>query len=192
MANSKLSVWGQAALAFKPGNRSAGWLSVPWGASIPLATHAHALAVDAARPLSEQPYAYLAAGGLVYSGLTVYGWMRETLIVECETDGERWGATFKALGFVVLSEGTLVYAPRPWLSIVMLVLLMAANAIAMHAKMVLHRERERGHRQAELDAAVADERARWEAQLEAEKEARRQKRRKNKTTEKSGVRRKAA
>lgn len=133
----KLSVLRQVQLAFKSGSRFAGVFSVPFGASIPLLTYANAHVLRSDIGLAEQPSAWLVAGGLLYSSLTVFGWLRQTLLSDCETGWERFAASLKALGFVVLAEGSLLHCPWPWLAVVVLGLLMAVNAIALHARFVL-------------------------------------------------------
>lgn len=124
---SKLDVLSRIEVAFEPGKRRVAWFSVPWGVSIPIATYYHA----------EVGAVYWAAGGLLYSGLTVFDWMHSTLLVDCKTKTERRIAAAKALGFVLLSEGTIVFPPTPWVGYALLAILCVFNALAMQSSMVL-------------------------------------------------------
>jgi uncharacterized membrane protein HdeD (DUF308 family) len=99
------------------------------GAVVPVATYvvAHQETSDTG-PLWAQPAAFLVAGGLAYSATTVYQWARLA-----------FGHPVKALGFVVLLEGTMVASQTPWLAIVALVYLAAINAIATGCTLALAR-----------------------------------------------------
>ena len=132
----KYSVIEQVEIALAAGNRKAGFLSIPAGALTPLAVHCNMAGADIWNTV-------LAVGGLMYSGITVFNWMFQTFAVEAETSFERYRAAAKALGFVVLMEGSLVHAPQAWLQWTMVVLLGATNAIAQHASMVLAKEKHR-------------------------------------------------
>jgi hypothetical protein len=68
----------------------------------------------------------IVAGGLLFSAITVYKW------------GERaFASGAKALGFVVLSEGIMSFSHTPWLSILMLSMLVLVNAIANGANLAM-------------------------------------------------------
>lgn len=126
----KLSVLEEVELAFKPGNRRAAFISIPAGALVPLATYYQTLSSD--------PWAmYLTAGGLLYSGLTIYSWLYSMLSFGSDTVWGRRGAAAKALGFVVLTEGTLANPPNEWVGLLVVGMLMVVNAISLHAKAVL-------------------------------------------------------
>lgn len=63
-------------------------------------------------------------GGCLFSAITVYKWGRKAF--DC---------AFKALGFVVLSEGVMTFSQTPWLSLLMLCFLVAINAVANGANL---------------------------------------------------------
>jgi hypothetical protein len=72
-------------------------------------------------------------GGCLFSAITVYKWGRRA-----------FDSAFKALGFVVLSEGVMTFSQTPWLSILMLSFLVAINAVANGANLaVAHLDAER-------------------------------------------------
>jgi hypothetical protein len=60
----------------------------------------------------------LVAGGLVYSAFSVFGWARQA-----------FNHRLKALGFVVLLEGTLTFCSVVWLSLAGLAILMVLNGV---------------------------------------------------------------
>lgn len=138
---SSVDVLQQVSVAFSKGNRKAAWVSLPWGAAIPVATYVQVHALSLEQSLWHQVGTYLAAGGLVYSGLTVFEWVYSTLSDGVTTRRARAGAWLKSAGFVVLSEGTMVAAPQEWLGLAMLALLVAANAIALQCTLVLARKK---------------------------------------------------
>jgi hypothetical protein len=144
--NTALSILEQVEVAFRPGNRRAAWVALPLGALIPIATYFHAHAVRWDANLLAQGSFYLALGGLLYSGLTVYSWMHSVTSVGAEDRLARAGAVTKALGFVALAEGTLAYAPSPAVSWAMLALLVVVNAIALQCTMVTTRAAARANR----------------------------------------------
>lgn len=68
----------------------------------------------------------LVAGGLAYSAKTVYQWGK--LAFQCG---------YKAAGFVVLVEGTMVLSATPWLSFAALAFLVGINATATGCTLAL-------------------------------------------------------
>lgn len=75
--------------------------------------------IDYGRALYLQPSAYFAAGGLVFSALTMYLW-----------GVEAFGLRLKAAGWVLLLEGVMVTSTVHWLAYVTLALLASVNGIA--------------------------------------------------------------
>lgn len=151
----QLSVLEEVETSFKAGNRGASFVTVSLGALAPLATYYHTCVVDEGQPVLSQWSTYLAAGGLVYSGLTIYRWMYSMLSHGETSKAGRIGAGAKALGFVVLTEGTLAHPPNWWIGAMMLIMLMVVNAISMHARAVLAKATNRSEqRRARASAPV--------------------------------------
>lgn len=115
-----LGVVEQVKLALRKGSRMAFLLGVMGGGFVPLATfyiwHAE---LDYSRSLWLQPVAAFGAGGLLFSAVTIYQWARLAFA--------HWA---KALGFVLLLEGTMVTAHTHWLAVAALGYLIAINAVA--------------------------------------------------------------
>lgn len=76
------------------------------------------------------PKALLVLGGLIFSFYTVYHWGKKA-----------FGSIFKAAGFVVLVEGTMVFSNIQWLAITALVFLITINGVATGIKLALDRWR---------------------------------------------------
>jgi hypothetical protein len=75
----------------------------------------------------------IVVGGCLFSAITVYKWGRRA-----------FDSAFKALGFVVLSEGVMTFSHVPWLSLLMLSFLVMINAVANGANLaVAHLDAER-------------------------------------------------
>jgi hypothetical protein len=110
----------QVRIALRPANRLASFLGAVLGGGVPVASYqlAHH-EVTRALPLWAQLPAWLVAGGLLFSALTVYQWGRLA-----------FGSPYKALGFAVLLEGVLVASTTPWLSLGALGYLVAINGTA--------------------------------------------------------------
>lgn len=68
----------------------------------------------------------LVLGGLLYSAKTVYQWGRQA-----------FSCPYKAAGFVLLIEGTMVTSNIRWLSITALCYLVAINAVATGCQLAL-------------------------------------------------------
>lgn len=113
------------------------------GAAVPVAVH-HLVRyeLDAALPLYEQPKAYLVLAGLLFSGLSVYGIARDV-----------FQSAAKALGFVVLLEGTMALASAPALSWAMLGILVVINAVS--ASVALANEQRESRREARKEAGTS-------------------------------------
>jgi hypothetical protein len=115
-----LGVVEQVRLSLRRGSRLAFFLGCLLGGFVPIATfQVSHTEFSWARPLWAQPAAFLVAGGLLFSALTMY----------------RWGVLAfahraKALGFVVLLEGTMVTCHTQWLAFAALAYLAAINAVA--------------------------------------------------------------
>lgn len=102
------------------------------GGLVPSATYTVGHAELATAGWASVPGA-IVIGGCAFSAITVYKWGRRA-----------FDSAFKALGFVVLSEGVMTFSQTPWLSLVMLVALVAINAIANGANLaVAHLDAER-------------------------------------------------
>lgn len=116
--NVARSVVGQVRLALRPENRLASFLGAVLGGFVPLSTY-----VLSHSELPQQWYSdtrtAIVAGGLLYSAKTVLQWGKLAF-------GDRW----KALGFVVLTEGVMVLSHTYWLSGAALAVLMGINAVA--------------------------------------------------------------
>lgn len=104
----------QARMAFGRGNRLSAAVGLVLGGFVPLASYTLVHLEVSRRPLLW----VLVVGGLVYSAFSVYGWARKAF---------RHRA--KALGFVVLLEGTLTFCSVPWLSLAGLAILMVLNGV---------------------------------------------------------------
>jgi hypothetical protein len=115
----------QARLAFAAGNRLSAFVGLILGGFVPLASYTLIHQEVASRPALWA----LVAGGLVYSAFSVYGWGRQAF-------DHRW----KALGFVVLLEGTLTFCSIAWLSLTGLAILMVLNGVT--AAVTLQKPRE--------------------------------------------------
>lgn len=115
-----LGVVAQVRLALRPGSRLAFGLGVLLGGFVPIATFqiSHT-ELTAARDLWLQPAAFFVAGGLLFSAVTMYRW--GTLAFTQRA---------KALGFVVLLEGTMVTCHTRWLALAALGYLAAINGVA--------------------------------------------------------------
>jgi hypothetical protein len=126
-----LGVVDQVRTAFAPKNRLAARLGALFGGAIPFLTFfaAHG-GFQAADPWSVRSLmsAVLVCGGLLFSAQTVYDWAKLTF---------RKGG--KALGFVLLFEGTMIGSYALWITIVALVYLICINAIAAGCTLALHR-----------------------------------------------------
>ena len=72
-------------------------------------------------------YWVMVAGGLAYSAISVYVWAKQAF--------HMW---IKAIGFVLLLEGTVTFSKEPWLGLTGLVILVTINgvsaAVALQAK----------------------------------------------------------
>lgn len=96
-------------------NWKAGFLGMVLGGFVPLATYE----MVHYEVTHDKLYWALIAGGLVYSALTMYRWARRAF--------EDWA---KAIGFVVLLEGTMTFSKAPWLSLAGLSILMILNGVS--------------------------------------------------------------
>lgn len=132
--SAPLGVVEQVRLALRPGSRLAFVLGVLLGAFVPLATFVlshHEL--QTTRELWRQPAAYFVAGGLLFSAVTMFRWGRLAFDVKA-----------KALGFVVLLEGTMVTSHTRWLALAALAYLCAINGIATACNLARPRDFEDG------------------------------------------------
>jgi hypothetical protein len=122
----------QVRLSLRRGSRLAFLLGVLLGGFVPIATFVIAhTELTAAQALWLQPAAAFVAGGLLFSAVTMY----------------RWGVLAfahraKALGFVVLLEGTMVTCHTRWLALAALGYLAAINGVATACNLATRQERE--------------------------------------------------
>lgn len=121
--NADRDVIGQIKLAFA--NPLPLIIGALLGALVPLATYTVGHAELEAAGWSSVPGA-IVVGGCLFSAITVYKWGRRAF--DC---------AFKALGFVVLSEGVMTFSHTPWLSVLVLSFLVAINAVANGANLAV-------------------------------------------------------
>lgn len=100
------------------------YLGAILGAFVPVASYwlSHR-EIDPTRPLWSQLTTAIALGGLVYSGPTVFAWVKSFV-----------GHPVKAFGFVLLLEGVMICSQTAWLALTALCLLVAINAGALSLK----------------------------------------------------------
>lgn len=121
----RLTVIQQIKRAFLPGARLAAWVGILLGGLIPVCTWVTAHCEVQAHPWH---WAFV-AGGALYSAQTVYHWGRAA-----------FGAWPKALGFVVLLEGTLTFGTILPLSLAALAVLVFVNAVAAACALQVRRD----------------------------------------------------
>ena len=115
-----LGVVDQVRLALRPRSRLAFGIGLLLGAFVPLATFVIShTELDLTRPLWGQLPALFVAGGLLFSAVTMYGWGKLAFLQRA-----------KALGFVLLLEGTMVTSHTHWLALGALCYLCAINGVA--------------------------------------------------------------
>ena len=115
----------QAVYVFQSGYRLSTLVATVLAGFVPVASYALIHLEVETRPLMW----ILVAGGLVFSAVHVYHWMRKMF--------RYW---LQALGFTVVLEGNLVFCKIAWLSIAGLVILVLLNGIT--AAVLLQRPRE--------------------------------------------------
>lgn len=125
-----LGVVGQIRVALRQETLLATAVGFLLGGFVPLATFwlSHHELDD--RPVYAQLVTYIVVGGLVYSAKTVYAWGQLAFQVPA-----------KALGFVVLLEGVLIFSHTQWLSFVALAYLVGINGIATGCTIALGEDR---------------------------------------------------
>jgi len=124
-------VVGQVRMAFGRGNSLAALVGCVFGGAVPFTAwwlahyelNVRSLAVSLSAWLD--PIVWLILGGLAFSAPTVYGWAKLT-----------FRSPSKALGFVVLLEGTMLWASTWWLGVGILVLLVLVNGLAAACRVV--------------------------------------------------------
>lgn len=118
--DAELGVVDSVRLALRPGSRAAFVLGMLAGAGVPFFTYrlTHG-EVDFAAPLWSQASAWFALGGLLFSAVTMYEWGRLAFFHRG-----------KALGFVVLLEGTMVTSHTHWVALTALAYLCSINGVA--------------------------------------------------------------
>lgn len=110
------NVVGMVRIALRRENRLASILGSILGGFVPLATYT--LAHTEVSTVLD-PRAAIVAGGLLYSGLTVYRWGKLA-----------FADMAKAIGFVVLTEGVMILGRTQWLGLTALAILIGVNAVA--------------------------------------------------------------
>jgi hypothetical protein len=114
------------------------------GALVPIATYTVGHAELDTAGWGSVPGA-IVIGGCLFSAITVYKWGRRA-----------FDSAFKALGFVVLSEGVMSFSHVAWLSMVVLGFLVAINAVANGANLAIaHLDAERRRAEAGNLATVS-------------------------------------
>jgi hypothetical protein len=114
------------------------------GALVPIATYTVGHAELDTAGWGSVPGAVV-IGGCIFSAITVYKWGRRA-----------FDSAFKALGFVVLSEGVMSFSHVAWLSMVMLGALVSINAVANGANLAIaHLDAERRRAEAGNLATVS-------------------------------------
>jgi hypothetical protein len=114
------------------------------GALVPIATYTVGHAELDTAGWGSVPGA-IVIGGCIFSAITVYKWGRRA-----------FDSAFKALGFVVLSEGVMSFSHVAWLSMVMLGALVSINAVANGANLAIaHLDAERRRAEAGNLATVS-------------------------------------
>jgi hypothetical protein len=121
-AASDLSIVQQVRSATREGHRLAMACGMVLGGFVPIATYILAHGELAAEPRK----AALVAGGLLFSATSVFGFGREA-----------FRSVLKALGFVVLIEGVMIWSSTEPLSLAALGLLVLINAIATGTNLAL-------------------------------------------------------
>ena len=114
-----LGVVEQVRLSLRRGSRLAFALGVLLGGFVPIATYVISHTELQPGPLWLQPSAAFVAGGLLFSAVTMYRWGVLAFVQRA-----------KALGFVVLLEGTMVTSHTHWLALAALCYLSAINGVA--------------------------------------------------------------
>jgi len=130
--NDTMGVVAQVKTAFRANNRLAAVIGAFLGGFVPVATYTVAHYEHSGK-IWALPSA-LVLGGLLYSALTVFQWARKA-----------FQSPVKAVGFVLLIEGTMVVSQIQWLSVLALVYLVGINAIATGCVLALEK---RGRRAA--------------------------------------------
>lgn len=134
----QLGIVDQVKQSMKPNNRLALICGAILGGFVPIATYTIAhCEVDYQAPLWTQWMILLVLGGLVYSALTVFNWAKVA-----------FKHPAKAIGFVVLLEGTMTFSHAgvlgiPLLSLAALTLLVGINSVAAGCLLVLDQKSSR-------------------------------------------------
>jgi hypothetical protein len=124
-----LGVVGQVREALKPRARLAALLGALLGGLAPLVSYVVAhYEIDPTVPLYKQVGSLLVLGCLLFSASKVYTWGRLA-----------FQSSLEALGFVVLTEGTLVLSHTHWLGVTAAVFLVAINGISTGCTLAIHR-----------------------------------------------------
>jgi hypothetical protein len=119
-AAGPMGVVDQVRFALQPRARLAAAVGMLLGAVVPFVTSHYAhRELDFSRALYLQPLAFFVLGGLLFSAVTMYSWGRLAFLDRA-----------KALGFVVLLEGTMITSHTAWLANVALAYLIAINGVA--------------------------------------------------------------
>jgi VIT1/CCC1 family predicted Fe2+/Mn2+ transporter len=127
LIKSPLSVVKQVKSAYKANRRVATTLGFLLGGLVPMTTYVLAHhEIDYHAPLYLQVPTLMVVGGLLYSATTVYTWGKSA-----------FSSGTKAIGFVVLTEGTLVVSHITWLSLCALAYLVVINGIATGCNLAL-------------------------------------------------------
>jgi hypothetical protein len=98
------------------------------GGFVPIATYATAHSLG--EKLFSDPLGFLVLGGLIFSCYTVVGWGRNA-----------FSSLLKSIGFVLLVEGSMTFAPVQWVALVALAFLVVINGVATGVNLALRRHK---------------------------------------------------
>lgn len=140
--NADRDVIGQIKLAFS--NPLPLIIGALIGGLVPLATYIVGHAELAGAGWASVP-GLIVVGGCLFSAITVYKWGRRA-----------FDSAFKALGFVILSEGVMTFSQTHWLCVVVLGFLIAINAVANGANLAVAHLDAEARRTAQVAQTVQD------------------------------------
>jgi len=112
---ANMNVVEQMRRAFASGHRLSGLMGLILGGFIPVAVYSLVHVEVATHPL----FWAMVVGGLAYSAISVFTWAKQAFHMG-----------IKALGFVLLLEGTVTFATERWLGLSGLVILIVINGVS--------------------------------------------------------------
>jgi hypothetical protein len=127
MTLAELSIVDQVWLATRGENVLPLVLGFLLGGFVPIATYVQSHSLP---EWGFNPHVLLIAGGLIFSCFTVFSWAQKA-----------FSGIIKAVGFVALIEGTMVFSTATWLGLVALFFLVVINGTATGVNLALMRTR---------------------------------------------------